>query len=257
MAVTDAGALAQDLKLALDRVEFARAVGVDPDSWQEKLLRSTTDRVLLNCSRQSGKSTITAVIALHRAVYYPNSLVLVFGPSQDQSREFFVKVGRMYRALGEALPADSFRKFGMELKNGSRVEARPGSERSSRGPTADLVVVDEAAQIDDELYFALRPMLAVSGGDLMLLSTPKGKRGIFYEAWSNGKGWERYEVPATECPRISAEFLEEERRSLPERVFRQEYMCSFEETEDSVFGYEVVQGAITDEVAPLFAGKLS
>ena len=45
--------LAEDLKLALDRVAFARALGLEPDGWQEELLRSTSDRVLLNCSRQS------------------------------------------------------------------------------------------------------------------------------------------------------------------------------------------------------------
>jgi hypothetical protein len=86
----------------------------------------------------------------------------------------------------------------------------------------------------------------------MMLSTPHGRRGVFYEEWTAGEGWERYEVPASECPRIPASFLEEERRSLPRRVFRQEYECSFEETEDQVFSYEDVAGALTDEVTPLF-----
>ena len=54
-------------------------------------------------------------------------------------------------------------------------------------------------------------MLAVSGGSLMMLSTPYGKRGVFYEEWTGGHGWERYEVPASQCPRISEDFLEEER----------------------------------------------
>ena len=85
-----------------------------------------------------------------------------------------------------------------------------------------------------------------------MLSTPAGRRGVFHEEWTEGVGWERYEVPATQCPRISAEFLEEERRALPRRVFRQEYECSFEETEDQVFSYEDVTGAITGEVKPLF-----
>jgi hypothetical protein len=57
--------LAEDLKLALDRVSFAKRLGLVPDAWQEDLLRSTSERVLLNCCRQSGKSTMTAVIALH------------------------------------------------------------------------------------------------------------------------------------------------------------------------------------------------
>jgi hypothetical protein len=115
--------------------------------------------------------------------------------------------------------------------------------------------VDEAARVSDELYFAVRPMLAVSGGSLVMLSSPYGKRGVFFEEWANGSGWERYAVPATEVPRISPEFLVEERHALPERVFRQEYMCSFEETEDHVFSYEDVEAALSDEVAPLFSAQ--
>jgi len=66
--------------------------------------------------------------------------------------------------------------------------------------------LDEVACVEDELYFAVRPMLAVSGGALMMLSTPYGMRGVFFEEWSGGHGWERYEVPASQCPRISEEF---------------------------------------------------
>jgi hypothetical protein len=108
--------------------------------------------------------------------------------------------------------------------------------------------------VADELYHAVRPMLAVSGGSLMMLSTPYGKRGIFFDEWSEGVGWERYEVPATDVPRISEEFLEEERRALPERVFRQEYLGSFEDTDDQVFSYEDVEAAFSNEVTPLFGG---
>jgi hypothetical protein len=113
--------------------------------------------------------------------------------------------------------------------------------------------VDEASRVEDELYYAVRPMLAVSGGRLMMLSTPYGKRGVFYEAWTNGTPtWERYEVPASQCPRISEEFLEEERASLPPFIFRQEYECSFEETDDQVFTTDMIDKAVTDEVKPLF-----
>ena len=72
--------LAEDLKLALDRVSFAKWLGLVPDAWQEDLLRSTSERVLLNCCRQSGKSTMTGIIALHRALYHPGSLWCAAGP---------------------------------------------------------------------------------------------------------------------------------------------------------------------------------
>jgi len=92
--------LREDLRLALDRVAFARALGLEPDPWQEALLRSSSDRVLLNCSRQSGKSTMTAVIALHRALYHPGSLILCLAPALRQSQELFGKVLGFYRDLG-------------------------------------------------------------------------------------------------------------------------------------------------------------
>ena len=247
--------LAADLCLALDRVSFASSLGLDPDPWQERLLRSTSPRVLLNCSRQSGKSTMSGVMALHRALYFPGSLVLCLAPSERQSKELFAKVADSYRRLrGTPAPA-SDRKLGMHLPNGSRIEALPGSEKTVRGFSGtSLLIVDEAARVDDELYYAVRPMLAVSGGSLMMLTTPYGKRGAFFEEWTGGRGWDRYEVPAAECPRITPGFLDEEREALPSWVYRQEYECSFEDTEDQIFTHEMVQAAVTDDVKPLFGG---
>jgi hypothetical protein len=245
--------LAEDLKLALDRVSFAQKLGLVPDPWQEDLLRSTSDRVLLNCCRQSGKSTMTGLIALHRAIYHPGSLILCLAPALRQSQELFGKVLGFYRDLGRPVMPQTERKLSLELENGSRIVTLPGSEKTIRGFSgAALLIVDEAARVDDELYFAVRPMLAVSGGALILLSTPHGKRGIYYEEWTEGVGWARYEVPARQCLRIPEEFLEEEQRALPARVYRQEYECSFEETEDQVFGYEDVEGAMDPDVTPLF-----
>ena len=217
-----------------DRVEFASSVGLaELDSWQERLLRSGSTRVLLNRSRQSGKSTMAGIIALHHVLTSPGSLTLILAPAERQAKEHFSKLAASYRALGHATPANSYRKLGMELFNGSRIEALPGSEKTIRGYSGvGLLILDEAARVDDALYYAVRPMLAVSGGSLMMLSTPFGKRGVFFEEWQGGKGWERYEVPATECPRISPGFLAEEREALSARVFRQEYECSFEEIEE-------------------------
>jgi len=245
--------LREDLRLALDRVAFARALGLEPDPWQERLLRSGSDRVLLNCCRQSGKSTMTGLIALHRALYYPDSLILCLAPALRQSQELFGKVLSFYRDLGRPVLPQAERKLSLELENGSRIVTLPGSEKTIRGFSgAALLILDEAARVADELYFAVRPMLAVSGGALIMLSTPYGKRGVFYEECTGEHGWERYEVPASQCLRISEEFLEEERRVLPSWVFRQEYECSFEETEDQVFTTEMVEQAVTPEVTPLF-----
>ncbi len=236
-----------------DRVELAHLVGLEPDRWQERLLQSNAPRVLMNCARQTGKSTAAGVLALHEALTTPGALVLILAPAERQAKELFSKVAGFYHALGHPIPADSYRKLGMQLTNGSRIEALPGTEKTIRGFSgAALLIVDEASRVDDGLYYAIRPMLAVSGGRLMMLTTPYGKRGVFFEEWTGGEGWERYEVPAGECERIPASFLEEERRALPAWVYRQEYECSFEETDDQVFSHELVSAAITDEVTPLF-----
>jgi phage FluMu gp28-like protein len=198
---------------------------------------------------------MAGIIAMHQALRWPpSSLVLILAPAERQAKELFSKVAEAYRTLGHIIPADSYRKMGMELANGSRIEALPGTEKTIRGFSGvDLLLVDEASRVADELYYAVRPMLAVSGGRLMMLSTPYGRRGVFFKEWTgDGGAWERYEVPASQCPRISEEFLEEERRTLPRRVFRQEYECSFEETDDQVFSHADVQAAISEEVTPLF-----
>jgi hypothetical protein len=244
-----------ELVMGLDRTEFARSVGVEPDDWQERLLRSDSPRVLLNCSRQSGKSTMSALIALHRALYSPGALILCLAPALRQSQELFAKLAGFYRELGRPVPPVAEQRLGLELANGSRVVTLPGSEKTIRGFSGvDLLILDEAARVSDELYYAIRPMLAVSGGSLMMMSTPFGKRGVFFEEWENGTGWERYTVTAEEVPRISPEFLEEERLSLGEWWFLQEYMCRFMDTVDQVFATEVVERAVTDEVKPLFIG---
>ena len=139
------------------------------------------------------------------------------------------------------------------LAGGSRVISLPGAGETIRGYSPDLIIEDEAAYVDDGLYLAIRPMLAVSGGKLILLSTPYGKRGHFHEAWTSDEDWQRIEVPAQSCPRISEAFLERERGALGEAWFKQEYGCRFQETADQVFSHEDVQRSFSDEVQPLFA----
>ncbi len=145
----------------------------------------------------------------------------------------------------------------MHLPNNSRIEALPGSEKTIRGFSgAALLLLDEASRIDDALYHAVRPMLAVSGGSLVMLSSPYGRRGVFFEEWENGMEWERFEVPATQCPRITPEFLAQERASLPGWVFRQEYLGSFESTDESAFTTDLIESAFSHDVKPLVFSDL-
>jgi hypothetical protein len=137
------------------------------------------------------------------------------------------------------------------------VVALPGDGATIRGFSApSLIIEDEAAYVDDGLYRAVRPMLAVSGGRLILLSTPNGRQGHFFESWVGDEEWERIAVPATDCPRITPEFLKAERAALGNTWFRQEYEGHFAERIDAVFRMEDVARAVTDEVKPLFEGAV-
>lgn len=172
------------------------------------------------------------------------------------SRALFRKVTAAGRALGWPIPPVEESALRVELQNGSRIISLPGTEATVQGFSGvRLLVVDEAARVPDDLYFAIRPMLAVSGGRLICLSTPFGKRRFFFEEWTQGAGWERITITGADCPRIPPAFLEEERAHLGEWWFRQEYLCEFVETEDQVFGHDLVAQALTPEVTPLFVGR--
>ena len=115
-----------------------------------------------------------------------------------------------------------------------------------------MILIDEASRVPDDLYMSLRPMLAVGDGDLWLMSTPCGQRGFFYEAWrSGGEEWMRVSVKATDCSRITAKFLNEERGEMGDAMFSQEYMCEFVGRGAGMFAREIVEAAFDESVAEL------
>jgi hypothetical protein len=241
---------------ALDCVAFAiDRLGFHPDPWQARLLRSPRKQIILNCSRQSGKSTTTAILALHTALYEPAALILLISPSLRQSKELFNKVIVFLRALAPVEVLDEDNKSSCTLANGSRIVSLPSDSKTVRGYSGPrLIIEDEASRVDDEVYGAIRPMLAVGRGKLVLMSTPAGKRGHFCEAWHGvGDGWERIKLLASECPRISLEFLEEEQRTLGPFVYQQEYECAFLDTTTSAFSTALIEAAFTNDFQPFLA----
>jgi hypothetical protein len=222
---------------------------------QASVLGSQAKRGILNCSRQWGKSTVAAAKAVHRAFTRPGCLVLVASPGERQSAEFLRKASEMVQRAGVAPRGDGGNPISLLLPNRSRIVGLPGNEATVRGFSAvSLLLIDEAARVEDAMYKALRPMLAVGRGDLWLMSTPCGKRGFFYEVWEHGgPEWARVCVPATECPRIGKEFLEEERGALGPVWFRQEYLCEFVDNGNAVFGRDLVERALDDDLEPLEA----
>jgi phage terminase large subunit-like protein len=194
---------------------MAQRAGILPDAWQSDLLRSDAKQMILLCSRQAGKSTVTSILGLHTALYEPDSLILLLSPSLRQSQELFRKLQDVYNAVESPnLPqATQESALGMALSNNSRIIALPGKEATIRGFSGvTLLIIDEASRVEDALYQSVRPMLAVSGGRIILLSTPFGKRGFFHSEWTDGEGWRKVKITADQCPRIDKEWLERERQ---------------------------------------------
>jgi hypothetical protein len=247
--------IVDELRIALDPAVFAEeALGFTLDPWQSQVLRSVERRIVLNCGRQTGKSLLAIILALHRAIFYPGSLSLLVSPSLRQSSALIRRLINLLERLEVKPQLIEMNKLSVSLENRSIVLALPSREGNIRGFTANLVVEDEASRISDDTHLALRPMVSVSGGRFIMMSTPAGMRGHFYETWVEGKGWEKVQVTAFDCPRISRDFLEEERIALGERLFGQEYGCQFVEMESQLFGYDLIAQAITSEITPLFGG---
>lgn len=222
---------------------FRRTVG-EPEPWQLDALESESSRLLLLCSRQVGKSQVTAAKAIHKALYTPESLILIVSPSGRQSDEFFLKATKIYNGMGRPIGAIHQTQSMLALGNGSRIMALPGStEETIVGFSAvDLLIIDEAALVADAIYKAVNPMLAVSQGTIIALTTPYGKRGWFYEAWTGRGEWTRVTVSANEVPRlISPKFLAEQRIILGPSEFARAYFCSFEGLEGTLLPIEWIQ----------------
>lgn len=236
--------------LATDPAGLLERAGMAPDPWQADLLRSDVRRVLLLCSRQAGKSTVAAALALKAALLEPPALVLLLSPTLRQSGELFRdKMKRLYTALGRPVSTIQESQLTMELANGSRVISLPGDEETIRGYSGvKLLIVDEAARVPDALYYSVRPMLAVSQGRLVCLSTPFGKRGWFHDEWHGTHPWQRVRITAEQCPRIDPAFLADERRALGPRWYAQEYGCEFMDTIDQVFSYDHVMACLDNGV---------
>jgi hypothetical protein len=252
----------RDIASALDPVRLSRHVGIAPDPWQAELLRCPDRQMLVNCSRQVGKSTTTATLASHTAIYDPGAPILLLSPSLRQSGQLFQKVKWTLKRLGsEFAPTVTDNALSVRLANGSEIHSLPGKAGTVRGFSAvKLVIVDEAAFVADDLYAAVSPMLAVSGGRLILLSTPFGKRGFFWEQWDEATragraggrpDWRLVSVTAEQCPRIPPEFLASERRKLGP-LFQQEYGCVFLDVVMAAFRGEDIAAALDNDLEPLF-----
>ena len=241
-------ALRRSLARALDPAALARRLGIVLDPWQAEVLRSDGPRLALVCSRQVGKTLTCALKATHLALAEPGSLTLIVSPTQRQSDEAFKVVQTLWRALGRPVAESADNRRSLELESGSRIVSLPGDQGGIRGFSAPrLVIVDEAAQVEDDTFNSITPMLAASPrGQLLAASSPFGKRGWFYDIATRPEyGYAVTRIPAPDCPRIAPEFLAAERARMSDIAFRSEFMCEFVEGAGFLFD--------PDDIAALFA----
>jgi len=205
------------------------ALDFHADEFQQEILTETENRILILAPRQTGKSTAVAVRVLHEAVHNDNAVILLASASGRQSGQIMEKARKMARKLDlEILPPPN-KCDGFRLANGSEIISLPDSEETIRGFSAPrLIVVDEAAFASESVFKALEPMLTVSNGTMILLSTPNGQTGYFYEQWhAEPNPWKKIKGSLERCPRMKPEAIEAIRKSMAKEDFEQEFECKF------------------------------
>ena len=237
------------LGLALDATRFFEfVVGGPPDPWQAALLQSDAKRICVCASRQVGKSQSTAILCASEICFGGSDsggdppLVICVAPSLRQSTELARKIFEAVRAVEPDVKMQSLTR--LETSRGARCIAMPMTEGVRGLSKVSLAVLDEASRIDDSMQAAVRPMLSVSNGRLILLSTPFGKRGVLWEAWSGAAGvWEKYSARADECPRISKEYLAGELLALGPFLYSQEFENAWVDSESQLISSDLILAA--------------
>ena len=234
-----------------DPIDWAEEIsGFKLDPWQVRVLSSQHKRQLMLCSRQVGKTEIAALRAAFEVLHHAGE-VLVVAPTLRQSKNLFNRAERYILEAG-AKPIASSRST-LSLASGGTLRALPGDAPDQiRGATARLVILDEAAFTRESVLAVLLPMLATTSGTMVMLSTPSGPTGVFYQAWMEPEGWEKTKGLAADCPRISEEFLAEVKVRLGDAGYRQEYLCEFLQSDTAFFSAHLIEQAFSD-IAPTAA----
>lgn len=206
------------------RETFLAAFEVEPQPWQDTYIAETRNLALVK-GRQIGASTAASALAIHTAMAKRGALAVIVSPSMKQSTEIAMKSRLGLWAIGSRLVQDSVSLI--RLENGSRILSLAGTARAVRGYAADLLVVDEAAFVEDATWDAARATTAAVGGRTIVQSTPGHPAGWFHELATGDADWARMTVKSSEATTISAEFLERERAEMAPTLYQQEYEAEF------------------------------
>jgi hypothetical protein len=157
-------------------------------------------------------------------------LCIWISANKEHTAEVFWKVEEFLRRAGVAKRGQAGKELARVLPNGSRIVGLAARDATVRGYTATFLVMDEAAQVEDAVFNAASAVLAVNRGTLWVMSTPRERKGRFWEIWEQGGAeWLKSRRTSLESGRVSKAFLDGESKVLSCEVMRREYECEFVE----------------------------
>lgn len=228
-------------------------IGVEPFEYQKEFLDADSDRRVFVAGRRVGKSRCASWLSLWYAVTHKNAEVLLTAKAQRQSMELFNQIKKEIK--NSDIPKSEWgiprqTRTELEFDNGSRIVCLPvGRDGSNiRGYGADLLIVDEAAFINDEIFQeVLSPFLAVGDSTFVMTSTPFGKKGFFYEKCQDDD-WYTQRVPTWKNPLVDDKWIKEQQQNLTTFQFDQEIRGQFKESADAYFSNDEVMLCAADNV---------
>jgi len=242
-----------------DPIEFCEKIlRFHTTTYQERFLRTQSKRVILLWARQTGKTRALAAKAILQAARNPGTTTLVVAPGLRQS----MTVGRSIKSHLDSIPWTLRRKLVSQqlrtifrFRNGSEIVILPNSENQLRGFSAHLIIVDEAAFFrNDETIFhnILPPLLATTGGTLVVSSTPWGKNTVFY-ALNQDPDYEKHTVTWTQAQEEGVyhptfiDHIHKTRKNRPE-VYRMEFEAQFAEEADTWLTQDLIAKCCNEDL---------
>ena len=218
------------------------------DKWQQDVLEHDGN-ITIRSGRQVGKSEVISEKAILFALKHPNTVSMVIAASQRQSSLLFEKIrGKLdvMEIKGKKIYAEKPTLTKIILKNGSKIYSLPAGRTGYfiRGLTIDLLIADEAAYIPETVWTAVTPMMAVSKGKTILISTPFGKGGYYYNSFTD-QDFKRFHVSSEDCKRIPKTFLRKERDRMTKAEYRQEYQGEFTDEWNQFFPTDLIKKSMT------------
>ena len=245
----------RELAYQIDPVAWVREVlGFEPTPWQAEFLRAPRGASVIALTARAGRQDHDRRLG-HRPSHAVYAGRVKTCPAQRQSAELR-RVREILVKVGTELKNDNV--YGLELKNGSRVLALPGSDDSIRGLTVDgWIIADEAARLSTDLLSALPPMRARRPqARLAMLSTAWSRTDPFWTVWDNDDpSWLRLRATAEIPGLFDPRFLEQERRALGEHDFNREYLGIPMGAHSSLFNWDMYDRATRVEVPLVPAGS--